>query len=289
MTDNLSLAVVMLMKDVPCVESADSSFLKPAIKARRVTSRLSEACPRPRLGRKTYWHKDKARLTGNRNYIILLLESEQGWTWSSWELWCLARNLGRSWRKGTALRQASSLKAMETAAKQKVCKDERRSEAGPKASLKGLRATKLKTKQIFKDEAARQAWRQALKRASRVARLSKFGTKHLEAGLEAGLGLWRLEPNNILVFIYIYIFIYLFIYMGIYKYIYIYIPKKGSDFGPKKARKSRRANMGLLQYLIKMRFQNQGLKTRSFAVTHGGVPPQCIRIYIYIIYTFLFF
>ena len=111
---------------------------------------------------------------------------------------------------------------METAAKQKVCKDERRSEAGPKASLKGLRATKFKTKQIFKDEAARQAWRQALKRASRVARLSKFGTKHLEAGLEAGLGLWRSEPNNILVFIYIYLFIYLFIYMGIYKYIYIF-------------------------------------------------------------------
>ena len=54
-----------------------------------------------------------------------------------------------------------------------------------------------------------------MKRASRVARLSKFGTKHLEAGLEAGLGLWKLEPNNILmVFIYIYIFIYL-IYIGI--------------------------------------------------------------------------
>jgi hypothetical protein len=40
----------------------------------RGASRPSEAWPRPRLGRKTYWHKDKARLTGTRNYIILLLE-----------------------------------------------------------------------------------------------------------------------------------------------------------------------------------------------------------------------
>ena len=31
--------------------------------------------PRPGLGRKTYWHEDKARLTGTRIYIILLLES----------------------------------------------------------------------------------------------------------------------------------------------------------------------------------------------------------------------
>ena len=30
----------------------------------------SEAWPRPRLGRKTYWHKNKARLTGTRNNII---------------------------------------------------------------------------------------------------------------------------------------------------------------------------------------------------------------------------
>ena len=46
-------------------------------------SRLGEAWPRPRLGRKTYWHKDKARLTGTRNYIKLL-KSQQGWTWRSW-------------------------------------------------------------------------------------------------------------------------------------------------------------------------------------------------------------
>ena len=35
--------------------------------------------------------------------------------------------------------------------------------------------------------------------------------------------------------IYIYIFIYLLIYLYWYLNIYIYIPKKGSDFGPKKA------------------------------------------------------
>ena len=49
----------------------------------RGASRLGEAWPRPRLGRKTYWHKDKARLPGARNYIILVLKSQQGWTWSS--------------------------------------------------------------------------------------------------------------------------------------------------------------------------------------------------------------
>ena len=38
---------------------------------------LAEASPRPRLGRKTYWHRDKARLTETRNYIKLLLESQQ--------------------------------------------------------------------------------------------------------------------------------------------------------------------------------------------------------------------
>ena len=75
----------------------------------RGASRLGEAWPRPRLGRKTYWHKDKARLTGTWNYIILLLKSQQGWTWSSWQLCCLARILGRSWRKGMASRQASKL------------------------------------------------------------------------------------------------------------------------------------------------------------------------------------
>ena len=33
---------------------------------------LGEATPRT----KTYWHKDKARLMGTRNYIILLLKSQ---------------------------------------------------------------------------------------------------------------------------------------------------------------------------------------------------------------------
>ena len=43
---------------------------------------LGDAWPRPRLGRKTYWDKDKASLTGLET--ILLLQSQQGWTWSSW-------------------------------------------------------------------------------------------------------------------------------------------------------------------------------------------------------------
>ena len=37
-----------------------------------------EAWARPRFERKMYWHKDKARLMGTRNFIILLLKSEEG-------------------------------------------------------------------------------------------------------------------------------------------------------------------------------------------------------------------
>ena len=85
----------------------------------RGASRLGEAWARPRLGRKTYWHKDKARLMGSRNYIILLLMSQQGWAWSSWCLCCLARILSRSWRKGTASRQASRLQGYGNCSKPK--------------------------------------------------------------------------------------------------------------------------------------------------------------------------
>ena len=42
--------------------------MKESKACKRGASRLGEAWPRPRLGRKTYWHKDKARLTGTRNY-----------------------------------------------------------------------------------------------------------------------------------------------------------------------------------------------------------------------------
>ena len=42
----------------------------------RSQARPGEAWAKPRHGRKTYWHKDKARLMGTRNYIILLLKSQ---------------------------------------------------------------------------------------------------------------------------------------------------------------------------------------------------------------------
>ena len=89
------------------VDARGRVLQKPAIEALWGSARLGEAWARPRLERKTYWHKDKARLMGTRNYIILLLKSQEGWTWSSWCLCCLARILSRSWRKGTAWRQAS--------------------------------------------------------------------------------------------------------------------------------------------------------------------------------------
>ena len=76
------------------------------------------------LGRKTYWHEDKARLTGTRNYIILLLKSQQSWTWSSWQLCCLARILSRSWRKETASTQASRPQGYGNCSQTKSLEDE---------------------------------------------------------------------------------------------------------------------------------------------------------------------
>ena len=56
-------------------------------------SRRFEASARPGRGHasdaKPVWHKHKARLTETRNYIILLLKSQKGSTWSSWQLCCL--------------------------------------------------------------------------------------------------------------------------------------------------------------------------------------------------------
>ena len=50
---------VKLMKEVACFQSLQ-----------RGASRLGEAWPKSRLERKTYSHKDKARLTGTRICII---------------------------------------------------------------------------------------------------------------------------------------------------------------------------------------------------------------------------
>ena len=131
--------------------------------------KISEAWPRPRLGRKTYWHKDKARLMGTRNYIILLLKSQQGWTWSSWQLCCLARILGRSWRRGPQ-GKPRGFKLMEIAAKQRVYK-------------------------------MKQSWRQA---AMQVSNSSVAGPWKLEqnpsgqASRQASRAssLWKLKQNN---------------------------------------------------------------------------------------------
>ena len=131
----------------------------------RGASRLGEAWARPRLGRKTYWHKDKARLMGTRNYIILLLKSQQGWTWNSWCLCCLARILSRSWRKGTASRQASRLQGDGNCSKPKKNIGETKLEAGLNASLE------LQCRETM-----------------------EIRTKHVRAGFEAGLeGLKAME------------------------------------------------------------------------------------------------
>ena len=55
-------------------------------------------------GRKVNWNQASHVRASS---VILLLKSQEGWTWSSWCLCCLARILSRSWRKGTASRQAS--------------------------------------------------------------------------------------------------------------------------------------------------------------------------------------
>ena len=53
----------------------------------RGASRLREAWPAHASDAK---RKDKARLAGTRNCLTLLLKSQQGWTWSSWQLCCRA-------------------------------------------------------------------------------------------------------------------------------------------------------------------------------------------------------
>ena len=126
----------MLIKDVPCTES----WFELSKACNRGASRHfepHEAWPRPRLGRQTYWHMDKTRLTGTRNYIILLLESQQGSIWRSCALWCLARILGRSWRKGTALR------LWKLQQNKKVRKDEASLKAGLETRLQGRAAMEI--------------------------------------------------------------------------------------------------------------------------------------------------
>ena len=49
-------------------------LMKESKACKRGASRLGEAWPRPRLGRKTYWHEDKARLTGTRKLYNTIVE-----------------------------------------------------------------------------------------------------------------------------------------------------------------------------------------------------------------------
>ena len=84
------------------VDETGYVFPKPAIEARRG---LAEATPRMQKE----LAQGQSEACGDSKHIILLLKSQQGWTWSSWQLCCLARILSRSWRKGTASRQASRL------------------------------------------------------------------------------------------------------------------------------------------------------------------------------------
>ena len=65
------------MKEVPYFQSLQSRRFEGS-------ARPGEAWPRPRL--QNVLAQDKARLTGTRNYLILLLKSQPGWTWSSWQL-----------------------------------------------------------------------------------------------------------------------------------------------------------------------------------------------------------
>ena len=110
---SLLYLLVLIMTTCPfllcwCKRSrASKACNRGALRLGEAWARPGEAWARPRFERKTYWHKDKARLMGTRNYIVLLLKSQEGWTWSSWCLCCLARILSRSWRKGTASRQGS--------------------------------------------------------------------------------------------------------------------------------------------------------------------------------------
>ena len=72
-----------LCEELPAAAASSNPKIPAVLRRFKLCQRLQqnqmwpgEAWARPRLGRKTYWHKDKARLMRTRNYIILLLKSQ---------------------------------------------------------------------------------------------------------------------------------------------------------------------------------------------------------------------
>ena len=92
---------------------------------------------------------------------------------------------------------------------------------GRRQASTSLRAMKLNKKKIFKNEASLEA---GLETRLQGREAMEFWTKTLRGKLRGRPGAMEI---------------------GAKQYIYIYITKKGSVFGPKKGRTSRRANMGL--------------------------------------------
>ena len=54
--------------NIPFKASSKLIFSRTKAWGMAVVNSAFTPASRPRLGRKTYWHKDKARLTGTRNY-----------------------------------------------------------------------------------------------------------------------------------------------------------------------------------------------------------------------------
>ena len=102
------------------------------------------------------------------------------------EFCCLAKILGRSWRKGTASRQASELQGYGDCGKKKTSQDEVRLEAGLKASLWSLGGgLTIRTRNIcLIPQASLEA---DLKTGFQAHGSIEIRTQHVEAGLKAGL------------------------------------------------------------------------------------------------------
>ena len=72
---SLLYLLVLIMRISPFLFMLMQACNRGASRLAEAWAKPGEAWARPRHGRKTYRHKDKARLMGTRNYIILLLKS----------------------------------------------------------------------------------------------------------------------------------------------------------------------------------------------------------------------